>query len=157
LQLDAVIAPLRDTRFNHCKSEIKYLESAAVGSILYAPKVLPYTEHMPEEQLYEAGNNEALKEKLLKLCDMSDEEYMETIQSQYKFLNSPMQSINGPALRNLWLDDNIDLWRQILFMPRNGMKISLKQLLTDKKIDNPKGERIITNDPNHEGVVVEMN
>ena len=154
LQLDAIIAPLRDTRFNHCKSEIKYLEAAAVGSILYAPKVLPYTEHMPESQLYEAGNNEALKEKLMKLCDMSDEEYMESIRSQYKFINSPMQSINGPTLRNLWLDDNIEIWRQILFMPRNGMKITLKQLLTDKKIDNPNDDnkKIITDDGN----VVEM-
>ena len=81
---------------------------------------------------------------------------MESIRGQYKFLNSPMQPINGPALRNLWLDDNIDIWRQILFMPRNGMKISLKQLLSDKRIDNPSKEKIITNDPDHKGVVVEM-
>ena len=138
MQLDAIIAPLRDTRFNHCKSEIKYLESAAVGSLLYAPKVLPYTEHVPTDQLWRAGDNDDLLDKLMKLYEMSEEEYVEKIRNQYKFLNTPMKPVNGPMLKNLWLDDNIDIWKQVLFMPRNGMKISLKQLLSDKRIDNPR-------------------
>jgi hypothetical protein len=37
------------------------------------------------------------------------------------------------------------------------MKISLRQLLTDKKIDDPKGEKIIADNSDNDGNDAEMN
>ncbi len=127
MQFDAVIAPIKNTRFNHCKSDIKYMESAAVGALLFAPNCMPYSEHVPEKQLWKS--NEDLINKLLALYDMTPEDYGAAINEQYMFLNKPMRVKGGPMLKNLWLDDNIEIWKNVLFMPRNGLKIPIKNLL----------------------------
>lgn len=132
LQPDAVIAPIKDTLFNHCKSDIKYLECAAIGALLYAPNYMPYTEHVPKDQLW--TSNDDLRNKLFDLAKMNDDEYLGKIHVQYDFLNKPMQTQGAPLLNSMWLDDNIDIWKQILFMPRNGLKITLKQIVTDENL-----------------------
>lgn len=40
--VDACLAPLRDTTFNRCKSELKVIEAAAMGKALIASDVYPY-------------------------------------------------------------------------------------------------------------------
>ena len=47
LQLQAVVAPIKDIEFNRCKSFIKYMECAALGIPLYASNALPYNRVMP--------------------------------------------------------------------------------------------------------------
>jgi len=42
LCLDIAIAPLRDSEFNRCKSNVKYLEMASIGVPLVASNVEPY-------------------------------------------------------------------------------------------------------------------
>lgn len=170
MHFDAVIAPIKDTRFNHCKSDIKYLECAAVGAILFAPKCLPYTEHVPEAQLW--TSTEDLESKIIGLYDMSDEAYNQAICAQYDFLNQPMQHPGAPMLRNLWLDDNIDLWKSVLFMPRNGLKVPMKNILatrpaprleqnnnTSLDIDIPYQNDIDGNiefDDSHSGTIIDL-
>lgn len=169
MQFDAVIAPIRDTRFNHCKSDIKYLECAAVGSLLFAPKCMPYTEHVPEKQLW--TSNEDLINKLLGLYDMSDEDYGSAIGNQYMFLNQPMHTVGAPILRNMWLDDNLDIWKNVLFMPRNGLKIPFKNILATKpnkqieEISNQANSSLpyqndidncIVEDDSHDGTVIDL-
>jgi hypothetical protein len=160
LQFDAVIAPVKDTRFNHCKSDIKYLECAAVGALLFAPNCLPYSEHVPEKQLW--TSNEDLIDKLLGLYNMPDEDYGAAIETQYMFLNQPMAHPGAPVLRNLWLDDNLDVWRKVLFMPRNGIKIPLKHILATRQKQNeglPYQNDIdvkFGDDPAHDGTVIDL-
>ena len=170
LKFDAVIAPIRDTRFNHCKSEIKYLECSAVGDILFAPNCLPYSEHVPQKQLW--TSNEDLINKLLALYDMTNDDYGAAISEQYMFLNKPMRTIGGPMLKNLWLDDNLEVWKNMLFMPRNGLKIPIKNILATRpedKIEIPDSntlnemipyqndiENKIINDDSHDGTVIEL-
>jgi hypothetical protein len=131
MQFDAVIAPIKNTRFNHCKSDIKYMECAAVGDLLFAPNYLPYSEHMPKSQLWDS--NDDLVEKILNLYNMSEDEYGSAICNQYAFLDSPINIVGGPSLENLWLDDNINIWKDVLFMPRNGIKIPIKNILASKE------------------------
>ena len=52
MNLQAVVAPLQDNEFNHCKSIIKYEECAALGIPLYASRILPYSTVMPDDQLF---------------------------------------------------------------------------------------------------------
>ena len=42
--VDVCLAPLRDTTFNRCKSELKIIEAAAMGKALIASDVYPYNE-----------------------------------------------------------------------------------------------------------------
>ena len=129
LNLSFIIAPIKDDVFNQCKSDIKYLESAAVGSVLLTPDLQPYTENVPEKQRYK--NNDDLINMLYSFSEISDDEFGEIINNQYEYLNQPKQIYNGPKIINQWLDDNIDLWRNILFMPRKGAKVHLSTLLTN--------------------------
>lgn len=167
LQFDAVIAPIKDTRFNHCKSEIKYLECAALGDILFAPNCLPYSEHVPQSQLW--TSNEDLMNKLLSLYDMSGDEYGTAISNQYMFLNQPMRTIGAPILKNLWLDDNLDIWKNVLFMPRNGLKIPIKNILASSLEEKNEQsnlnkslpyqndiENCIIDDNTHNGTVIDL-
>lgn len=161
MQFDAIIAPIKNTRFNWCKSDIKYLESAAVGAILFAPNCKPYSDNMPEKQLW--TSNEDLIDKLLNLYNMSMDDYGAAIGEQYNFLNKPLHVQNGPFLKNLWLDDNIEVWKSVLFMPRNGLKVPIKNVLASKpepsqntNIPYKNDISVITNDATHDGVVVEI-
>lgn len=43
LRLDIALAPLRDTEFNRCKSNLKWIESSALGIPLVASEVEPFT------------------------------------------------------------------------------------------------------------------
>lgn len=42
--VDVALAPLKDTTFNKCKSELKIIEAAAMGKALIASDVYPYNE-----------------------------------------------------------------------------------------------------------------
>lgn len=48
LQLQAIVAPIKDMEFNRCKSFIKYMEAAAIGVPLFASNYLPYNRIMPK-------------------------------------------------------------------------------------------------------------
>jgi hypothetical protein len=111
---------------------------------LFAPKCLPYSEHVPEKQLW--ISNEDLINKLNALYDMTEDDYGSAINAQYKFLNTPMHTIGAPVLRNLWLDDNIDIWRQVLFMPKNGLKIPVKNILATAFTQNNQNSIPYQND-----------
>lgn len=127
LRLSAIVAPIKDTQFNHCKSDIKYLEAAAVGAVLYTPDLQPYTEHVPAAQRWTSQDD--LIAKLYTLANMKTDDYANMIQTQYDWLNTPTQLSNGTRLQNWWLDDNIDLWRSVFFMPRKGVKINLSTIV----------------------------
>lgn len=56
LQLQAIVAPIKDIEFNRCKSFIKYMEAAALGVPLFASNYLPYSRVMPEKQLFSSAD-----------------------------------------------------------------------------------------------------
>lgn len=65
LQLQAIVAPIKDMEFNRCKSHIKYMECAALGVPLFASNYLPYNRVMPQSQLFSTGDE--LKKMILDL------------------------------------------------------------------------------------------
>lgn len=135
LNLSAIVAPVKDNLFAHCKSDIKYLEAAAVGAVLYTPDCKPYIEHVPTAQRWTSTVD--LIEKLYKLSETSPNEFSDMIQAQYDWLNSPTQVEGGPYIQNWWLDDNINIWRSVFFMPRKGVKIHLSSIVNNpEKQDN---------------------
>lgn len=127
LNLAAIVAPIKDNLFNWCKSDIKYLEAAAVGAVLYTPNCKPYVEHVPSAQRW--SSNEDLIAKLYVLANTKPEDVGDMIQAQYDWLNMPTQVEDGPSIQNWWLDDNIGIWRSLFFMPRKGVKIHMSNIV----------------------------
>ena len=114
LGIQAVVAPLQDNEFNHCKSFIKYEECAALGIPLYASRMLPYSEVMPDDQLF--NDAKELKDKLMKLKFGSAGAYRKRIEAQWKWLCSPTQS-GDVKLNNWWLEDNLNIWTPLHTLP----------------------------------------
>lgn len=122
LQLQAVIAPIKDIEFNRCKSFIKYMECAALGIPLFASNALPYNRVMPQQQLFLTGNE--LIEKLRKLKFASTGWYQTCIENQWKWLNSPTHE-GDFDLQNFWLEDNIKIWVDLFKLRQKTLNYNL--------------------------------
>lgn len=126
LKLQAIVAPLKKTKFNFCKSPIKYLESCAIGTPLFATNCKPYSDYMDSKQLYDTPQQ--LKEMLLKLKFMSVGAYTNLIESNYAWLNS--QHEDGDfTLTNYWLEDNLKIWIDLFRLRSKTMKISYSRFI----------------------------
>ena len=125
LQLQAIVAPIKDIEFNRCKSFIKYMEAAALGVPLFASNYLPYSRVMPEKQLFSSADE--LKQQLLNLKFMSVGLYEKVIQQQWAWLNSPCAE-GDFQLKNFWLEDNIDVWVRLMQLRQKPLSFSLKSV-----------------------------
>lgn len=125
LNLQAIVAPIKDCVFNRCKSFIKYMECAAIGVPCYASNYLPYSRVMPKNQLFNSADE--LKAMLLKLKFSSTGRYGKMIQQQWKWLNSPTHE-GSFDLRNFWLEDNLNIHIDLKRLRQKPLNISLKLL-----------------------------
>ena len=127
LNLQMVVAPIKNMEFNLCKSHIKFLECCALGVPLLASRLVPYEGTMPDRFLF--SSQEELKKKIMDLKFSSTGVYRNIIESNWKWLNS--SKIDGDyEIRNGWLEDNMDIWMQIFRMRQKGLKISLKSFMS---------------------------
>lgn len=122
LQLQAIVAPIKDIEFNRCKSHIKFMECAAIGVPLFASDYLPYSRVMPKQQLFTTG--EQLKKMLLELKFKSVGAYKGIIEAQWKWLNDKHREgdfqING-----YWLEDNMNIWIDMLRLRNKPYNVSI--------------------------------
>lgn len=84
LQNKFVIAPLKDNIFNRSKSDLKYLECAAVGRVCLCSDVGEYKKVAHPMQIIP---NDADFNKIQYIINRADKHYDEIIQHQYKVLN----------------------------------------------------------------------
>lgn len=124
LNLQAVVAPIKDIEFNRCKSHIKYMECAAIGVPLFASNYLPYNRVMPKAQLFDSGDE--LKKMLLDLKFKSIGAYKNLIENQWKWLNSPCYE-GDFQLNNYWLEDNLNIWTNILKLRQKTVTVSISK------------------------------
>jgi hypothetical protein len=142
LNLQAIIAPLIDMEFNRCKSPIKYYEACALGIPLFSTKCLPYLNVVPNEQMYE--NADDLHKKLTKLKFSSAGYYRSLIEQQYKWLSTPKNE-GDFKLKNLWMEDNIDIWINLGKIRQKTFTINMSHFANQYKA---KHEKVIYNDQN---------
>ena len=126
LQLQAIVAPIKDMEFNRCKSHIKYMECAAIGVPLFASDYLPYNRVMPKNQLFTTG--EQLKKMILDLKFKSVGAYTNMIETQWKWLNAT-QPEGDFTLNGYWLEDNMELWINMLRMRNKTLSVSLNSFI----------------------------
>ena len=130
LQLNAVVAPLQDNEFNRCKSNIKWLECAALGIPLLAQNINTYSNYMPERQLF--NNADDLLEKIQWLQKMSASVFGDIIENQWKWINSPHKE-GGWNSPNWWLESNYEPWIKLWQMRHKSSELSLAKYIESKK------------------------
>jgi len=130
LNLNVVVAPLQDNEFNRCKSNIKWLECAALGIPLLAQDLNTYRNYMPEKQLFKTADD--LLEKIDWFKKMSAGVYSDIIENQWKWLNSPHNE-GGWNSPNWWLESNYGPWIKVWQMRHKSTEISLAKYIEVKK------------------------
>lgn len=146
LQLQAIVAPIKDIEFNRCKSFIKYMEAASVGVPLFASNYLPYNRMMPEAQRFNSSDD--LKAKLMKLkFQTSSGAYRSLIESQWKWLNSPCHE-GDFDLKNFWLEDNLSIWTSLFKLRQKTLTIDFSNFVAqhEKRLAKEKESTIYKTD-----------
>lgn len=152
LNFQAIISPIKRMEFNYCKSFIKTMEAAAIGVPLFATNCEPYSRMMPESQLFNDEND--LRTKLMKFKFMSAGVYRSIIESQWKWLNSPIKE-GDFNLHNFWLEDNLNIWVDLMRLKQKTLNISISNVMAQieaRKAEEQKkqiaqsnsGEAVIT-------------
>ena len=95
-----IIAPLADNEFNKCKSDLKYLESAAIGRVCLVSDFpgSPFEGAHPYQKIPVGSTPTAIKF----IVERATEHYNEILQHQYKYLNGR------------WLDNRIGEYKKVL-------------------------------------------
>lgn len=137
LKLNAIVAPIHDGEFNRCKSNIKYLEAAAIGVPLFAQNMITYSKYMPENQLF--NNSEDLHKKLLEFKFMSVGKFESMIEAQWRFLNTPHNECGIPA-NSWWMEDNISAWMAVFGMKKKAPTVSLSKFIEAVKQQEEKNK-----------------
>ena len=146
LQLQAIVAPIKDMEFNKCKSHIKFLECCASGIPLFASNCIPYSGTMKREFLFDDENE--LKEKLLKLKFMSSGAYRSIIEENWRWFNS--KKTDGDfEIRNGWLEDNLNIWVDLFRLKPKAPVCSMQLYMKHKQEEERKHtENTIFSDEN---------
>jgi len=115
-ELSLIVAPLQDNKFNRCKSNIKLLESWALGIPVIAQDLPLYSEYT-DSVFTDAA---ALRYKIDELLK-SPTFYKETMINNRKIIDfGDGQSSNG-----WWLEKNMHEWFRIFSMPKRPIHVTL--------------------------------
>lgn len=98
---DFIIAPLKECVFNKCKSNLKYLEACAIGSVLIGSvfEDSPYSMIDKDAQIQKTMTSKHIKKLVDNLCDK--DVYNRILDKQYTYINS------------MWLENNIEKYANL--------------------------------------------
>lgn len=102
INADFIIAPLKENVFNKCKSNLKYLESCAVGAVMIGSSFedSPYNCIDERCKIQKTMNSKHIEKMFWKLCEKDT--YNEILTNQYEYMNE-----NG------WLENNISKYTNL--------------------------------------------
>jgi hypothetical protein len=119
LNFDLVIAPLRDNVFNRCKSNIKFIEMAAMGIPAICQNLDPY--QGLTESLFNTSND--LQNWIDKLLS-NKKAYMDKIKHDRNVVDNGDK--NAP--RGWWLENNMDKWIDLYTINQRTISFDLNQI-----------------------------
>ena len=98
---DFIIAPLKENVFNKCKSNLKYLESCAVGAVCVGSsfEFSPYSMIDDMAKINWSMTAKQLEYNIFELCKKDN--YNRVLDKQYNYINEN------------WLENNIDKYLEI--------------------------------------------
>jgi len=123
-KFNAIVAPLQDNVFNRCKSNIKLLESWALGIPCIVQDLSCYS---PYTKMTFKDNNE-LQIQLDNLFK-DKKKYIKTVKNNRKIIDyGDTRSPNG-----WWLEKNLSKWFQLFTAPQKTIRLDLTKEGQDKK------------------------
>lgn len=121
-QIDLLLAPLQDNEFNKCKSNIKFLEFAALGIPMAGQNISTYNRYT--KLVFDDGND------IDKLCNNlffekdSAEYYRNVIVQQRNIIDYPSKiSPNG-----FWLEKNFKTYYELFTLPQKTISIDINAI-----------------------------
>lgn len=101
INADFIIAPLKENVFNKCKSNLKYLESCAVGSVMIGSAFTdsPYNCIDERCKIQKTMTAKHIERMFWKLCEKDT--YNEILSNQYEYMNE------------MWLENNISKYANL--------------------------------------------
>jgi O-antigen biosynthesis protein len=118
LNIDVVIAPLRDNIFNNCKSNIKFIEMAALGVPCICQNLTPYRDYT--DLVF--NNNNDLQNQIDRLFK-SKEDYLNIVKRDRDIVDNG----NSLAPAGWWLENNMNIWFDLFSMPQKTLAFDLTQ------------------------------
>lgn len=131
LNPDIIIAPLQDNIFNNSKSNIKFIENAALGIPCICQNLITYRDYT--DLLFNNAND--LQNQIDTLLG-NKEFYIDTVKKNRNIVDNGDK--NSP--KGWWLENNIDRWVDILTLPQRTLCFNLT-----KKVENNPIQNKVTN------------
>ena len=103
---DFYLAPLRESVFNKCKSNLKYLEACAIGAVCIGSGFddSPYSMIDERAKIYSTMNAKHIEKMFFDLCQKDN--FNSVIDRQYKYINDN------------WLENNLAVYEHLFEMKR---------------------------------------
>jgi hypothetical protein len=113
-----MIAPLLDNEFNHAKSNIKFLESSALGTPCICQNISTYNQYT--DNVFSDCND--LQNRIDMLYSNHDR-YLDLVKHNWDYIkNGSKDYPNG-----WFLEKNLHLWKSIFDVPQKTINIQLKK------------------------------
>lgn len=122
MNCQAFVQPLIDNEFNRCKSPIKYLEAAAMGTPLVAQRINvyePYTDLL--------FNDVDELDKLLRKLFSNKNYFIDVVKKQKRELDS------GRGGKGWWLENNIQDWSIFYRLTKKCINVDISKVIEIKK------------------------
>lgn len=122
LNCQAIIQPLIDNEFNRCKSNLKFLESCAIGTPLIAQNINIYQPHT--DLLFDDSNG--LQNKI---------DHVLKNRSQFRsFVRGGKNELDhGRYGKGWWLENNIEQWLQLYRMTGKCIDIDVNKIIESEQ------------------------
>lgn len=117
----AVVVPLQDNVFNNAKSEIKFLETAALGIPCVTQRLKPYIKH---NSLLFSNNNEL--QNVLDDLFKDKKKYAGVIKDNRHKIDYKLD--DGVFSNGAWIEKNLKTWYDLYTLPQKTLKYDLRKL-----------------------------
>ena len=138
MNIDIIVSPLRDNIFNRCKSNLKFVESSAIGIPGVFQNLITYNKYT--NSLFNDAND--LQDQIDSILSSKDK-YLDVVRHNRDIVdNGDSNSPNG-----WWLENNMDKWKDLYGISQRTIKVNLSKEI------NRRLERLKNGGINEDGLV----
>jgi hypothetical protein len=117
LNVDIVVAPLLDNIFNRCKSNIKFIEMAALGIVPLVQDLTPYQNCGADLRFKDANGLQNLIDIVLKDKD----KYLNIVRNNRDIIENG----DSNAPKGWWMESNMDRWFKLFCIQQKTLMFDL--------------------------------
>jgi len=119
MKFDLMVAPLQDNVFNRCKSNIKFIEMAALGIPCIVQDLTPYKKYT--DLRFTDAND--LQDKIDFVLS-NKERYLDLVKNNRDIIDNG----DSNAPKGWWLENNMDVWFQQFCVNQRSLRFDLREI-----------------------------